>query len=88
MTLNLTVLLIGYLFVFPRMAGQDLHRLLYSDMLASLCSVLVSGSLFRGHDITFSFLGLHLGWLGFTLLTYVCLEMPLSLWYLKKHRML
>ncbi|RMF16107.1 MAG: hypothetical protein D6758_08575 [Gammaproteobacteria bacterium] len=86
--INLTIIVVGYLIVFPRTAGNDLKRLFQSDLCASLAALAISGNRFMGTGVTFSFLGLELGWFGFTLMSYLCLEVPFSLWYLKRHGIL
>jgi hypothetical protein len=88
LVLNLTVILVAYLGVFPRFAGSDLQRLAINDLLASAACLLVSGSLFWNAGWHFNALLFNANWFWFTLLTYMLMETPFMYVYLKKRGLL
>lgn len=85
LTLNLTIILLAYLFIYPRTAGRNIRKLIYSDLMASIVALIVAGNLYGGSDETFRLLFLDLNWFGFTLITFLLLETPFSLWYWKRY---
>lgn len=83
--LNIVILAMAYLVVYPKTVGGNLNKLLVNDIIASLTALLVAGSVFWGSDYQFNLIVTNLNWFWFTLLTYAVLEIPLMLWYLKKY---
>jgi uncharacterized membrane protein len=86
--LNLTVILIAYIGVFPRFAGSDLQRIAINDLLASAVCLLVSASLFWNVGRHFNALLFNTNWFWFTLLSYMLMETPFMYVYLKKRGLL
>jgi hypothetical protein len=86
-SINLIILYIAYYFVYPRFAGSDLNRLLVNDLLANITALVVAGALFYGSGQRFDFVFFELGWFGFTLLSFVLLELPFFWSYARRYRL-
>ncbi|MFC3030922.1 hypothetical protein ACFOEE_00050 [Pseudoalteromonas fenneropenaei] len=82
---NLIILCLAYGLIYPRFAGNDMRKISYQDVLASVVSLTVIGSVYFGSDVTLSFFGLSLNWFWFTLLTYALIEIPCFLWYHRQY---
>lgn len=82
---NAVILLVGYLFVYPRFAGSDLSRLAMNDLVANALALTVAGYAFFGTGQRFGLPWFEVGWFGFTVLTFLVMELPLFLWYLRRH---
>jgi hypothetical protein len=86
LSLNFIIVCIGYFWVYPRVAGSDLNKITFNDLIASIMSLLVAGSLFWGTDYEFNLLITSVNWFWFTLVTYLLIEIPFASWYLKRHK--
>lgn len=84
--INLVLVTITYLFIYPRFAGRDLNKLFLNDLAAMLIALLVSGVIFSGSRAEFSLLVFDTNWFWFCLLTYMIIETPFALRYIKKYR--
>jgi hypothetical protein len=84
---NAIILSIAYFFVYPRFAKADMNRLLINDLLANSAALLVAGVLFQGTGQRFQFIVFELGWFGFTLLTFVLMELPFFWSYARRYRL-
>lgn len=85
MLINISILCIAYFFVYPRFAGADMNKLVVNDLLANATALLVAGFLFYGSGQQFTFVFFDLGWFGFTLLTFVVMELPFFLIYARRY---
>lgn len=83
--LNTAVVLIAYFFVYPRYCGADFKKISNNDLIASLIPLFIVGSIFWGTDQAFSMILFSLNWFWFTVLTYLIIEIPLIVWYVKKY---
>ena len=83
--INILLLSFVYLWLFQRVAGSDIKKLSTYDLLTSLVSVTIAGFLFWGSNFEFMLFGASMNWFWFTLVTYFVLEIPIALWYFKKH---
>ena len=59
--------------------------MLRNDLVLTLLVLITAGALFAGSGTRFSLILLDTNWLGFTLLTSMAMELPLFLWFCKKH---
>ncbi len=84
--INLCIIGVGYLCVYPVWVRNDRTLFLINDSIASVIALLISGSLFWGSYTTFDLLGLELNWFWFALITYMILEMPFALRYTKRYQ--
>lgn len=83
--LNAVVLLLAYFWVYPAVKAFDLNKIAWLDLISSGFVLLVVGVKFYGSGQAFNFFGLALNWFWFSLLCYSLLELPLALWYFRKH---
>jgi hypothetical protein len=85
LAVNAVILLAAYFWVYPRFAGADLHRLSRNDLAANLCALVVVGYSFYGTDTVFTLLSLPLGWFGYTVITFLMMELPFFFWYARRY---
>ena len=82
---NAVILAAAYFYVYPRFAGADLQRLAINDLIANTCALLVVGLLYGGTGQQFSLLVGEVGWFGFTIATFLLMELPLFIWYSRRY---
>lgn len=82
---NFIIISGAYLFLFPKIAQDNIQKLMGYDFLTSLLSLLLIGSIFWETEQVFSFVGTDMNWFWFTITTYLIFEVPFSLWYIKKY---
>ena len=59
--------------------------MLRNDLVLTLLVLITAGALFAGSGTRFSLILFDTNWFGFTLLSSMAMEMPLFLWFCKKH---
>ena len=84
--INISIVLVSYFVIYPRFVGNNLNKLTWNDIVASVVSVSIVGSLYWGSQIEFNLLVTKVNWFWFSFNTYLIIEAPLSLWYIKKHK--
>ena len=84
LALNGIILSLAYFLIYPRMVGADISKLMQSDLLATATSVIVAGFLFWGINHPFDLLFGQVNWFAFSVVTFLLMEVPFALWYLKK----
>ena len=84
-SINFIIVFGAYFFLFPNIVENEIKKLMFYDFLTSLLSLFIVGSTFWGTLQTFSLFGNDLNWFWFTIITYLIIEIPFSLWYIKKH---
>tara|TARA_E500000075_G_C6663037_1_gene162302 strand:- start:13 stop:309 length:297 start_codon:yes stop_codon:yes gene_type:complete len=84
LALNGIILSLAYFLIYPRMVGADINKLMQSDLLATATSVIVAGFLFWGTNHPFDLLFGQVNWFAFSVVTFLLMEVPFALWYLKK----
>ena len=82
--LNTIILVLAYSVVYPRTVGADIAKLLQSDLMATATSLVVAGFLFWGTNQQFDLLLGEVNWFAFSLVTFLLMEIPFALWYLKR----
>ena len=83
--INAVILGCAYFIVYPRFAGADQTRLAINDLVANACALLVVGFNYLGTDQQFDLLVTEVGWFGFTVVTFLLMELPLFIWYSKRY---
>ena len=83
--LNIVVIFGAYFVIYPKYCGADGYRIATYDLLLTGMVLLISGILFWGSGKSFSLLLFSVNWFWFTLVTYFLMEVPITLWYYKKH---
>jgi len=84
--LNTTLVVLAYFWFYPRVAGANLQKVALFDLLTTAIALGIVGLKFWGSGYSFELLNFRVNWFWFTLLTYLILEIPLSLWYLKRYK--
>ena len=82
--LNGVILILAYFLIYPRTVGNNITKLMQNDFLATATSVIVAGFLFWGTDHQFDLLVEVVNWFLFSVVTFLLMEVPFALWYLKK----
>lgn len=82
---NAVILAAAYFYVYPRFAGADMQRLAINDLIANGCALLVVGLQYGGTDQQFSLLVGEVGWFGFTIATFLLMELPLFIGYARRY---
>ena len=59
--------------------------MLRNDLVLTLLVLITAGALFAGSGTRFSLILFDTNWFGFTLLSSMTMELPLFLWFCKKH---
>lgn len=84
--LNAVVVLVAYFSIYPKVAGSDFTKIAFYDFFCSGFALLVVGLSYWGSGIEFDLLLIKVNWFWFTLATYALIEIPICLWYIKKHK--
>ena len=83
--LNAIIILVAYLSVYPKLAGNSFNKISFYDLFASGLALTIVGSKYWGSGQQFSLLVAEVNWFWFTLITYAIIEIPVMLWYFKKN---
>ena len=83
--INAVIPAAAYFYVYPRFAGADMHRLAINDLIANGCALLVVGLLYGGTEQRFSLFFGEVGWFGFTVATFLLMELPLFIGYSRRY---
>lgn len=86
--LNAAIALTAYLSVYPTLAGNNFKKIVLCDVMTSCIAVGIVGYHYWGSAYTFNLLVMEVNWLWFTLATYTAIEIPIMLWYFKRHNVL
>lgn len=84
--LNLIIVGASYYLLYPKVAGNNVDKIARYDLLSSGLALLLVGSKFWGSGQIFHFVGFELNWFWFTIITYALIEIPVSIRYIKKHK--
>ena len=83
--LNAVILLIAYLGIYPSMRQITLPRMMAVDLVLCALALGVAGALFWGSGTRFSLLLITTNWAVFSFLTLLVMEIPLFIWFCRKH---
>ncbi len=90
LAINASGLLVAYLLIYPALGpltntAATLWRLARADMIVLSVLLATSGALFWGSGTLFSLFLFETNWFWFALLTLIGLEVPLYIWFLRRH---
>jgi hypothetical protein len=85
LAINATCLLVAYLGIFPALTPLTLHRLALADLAVGLTALGTAAALFWGSGVQFRLLLIDTNWFWFALVTFVVIEVPLFLWFVRRH---
>lgn len=88
LAINATCLAVGYLGIYPSLKPLTATRVAFADLGVCLVAVLTSAVLFWSSDHAFRLLWIEAHALVFAVVTLVAMEIPLSLWFLRRHGLL
>ncbi|MGM0481415.1 MAG: hypothetical protein ACQEQZ_05765 [Pseudomonadota bacterium] len=83
--LNLVIILVSYLHLYPKVAVQSLNKLAIFDLFATALALFIVGFKYWGTGYQFLLMSFSLNWFWYTLIVYLLLEIPVVLWYCKNH---
>ncbi|SFS09536.1 hypothetical protein [Yoonia litorea] len=83
--LNAVILGVAYLGIYPTLQEKTLNKIMVIDLLLTGLALLVAGGWFMGTSVGFSLLLFEANWVVFTLVTLFVMEVPVFLWFAKKH---
>ncbi len=84
MALNLTIIVVAYFSIYPKVAGYDVKKVVWCDLLASLLALLIVGYKYLGTGQEFDLLLWQVNWFWFTIISYSLIEIPVALWYFRR----
>jgi hypothetical protein len=79
----IVTLAVGYLVVYPKVAGNDVRKMAWLDVALTLVPFVVSALLFWQSDPAFSLIFFETNWFFFTLITLTLIEIPVLALYLR-----
>jgi hypothetical protein len=79
----IVTLAVGYLVVYPKVAGNDVRKMAWLDVALTLVPFVVSALLFWQSDPAFSLIFFDTNWFFFTLITLTLIEIPVLALYLR-----
>jgi hypothetical protein len=83
--LNAVILAVAYLGIYPSLHEKTLNRIMAVDVVLSVLSLIVAGGLFWGTGVVFTLLFFETNWAVFAILTLFVMEVPLFVWFARKH---
>jgi hypothetical protein len=86
LALNFVIISMTYLSIYPKVAGDNLKKIAVLDILLSSFALLVVGLTYWGINYEFNLLTYRTNWFWFTLTSYLIIEIPFMLWYIKKYK--
>jgi len=81
--LVVTTLIVAYLWVYPRVAGNDVKKMMWLDVGLTAIPLAIAGALYWSTNPPFQLVFFDTNWFVFGLVTYAVLEIPLFFLYLK-----
>jgi len=84
LVLNLIIILVAYLSIYPKLAGNNFNKVSFYDLFASGFALFVVGFNYWGSGQEFSLIISNTNWFWFTFITYGAIEVPIMIWYFKK----
>ncbi len=84
--LNTIIVLLAYLLIYPKTAGNNFYKITLSDLCASATALTIVGFKYWELAQKFNLLFIEVNWFWFTLITYGLIELPIMLWYFKKYQ--
>jgi len=79
----IVTLAIGYLLVYPKVAGNDVRKMVWLDVALTLIPFIISALLFWQSDPAFSLIFFSTNWFFFTLIALTVIEIPVLALYLR-----
>ncbi|GAA6206113.1 MULTISPECIES: hypothetical protein [Thalassotalea] len=84
--LNLFIILVAYISIYPKLAGNSFNKISFYDIFASGFSLVLVGFNYWESSYQFSLLVTKTNWFWFTFISYAIIEIPIMIWYFKKRK--
>lgn len=90
LVINATGLAVSYLLIFPSLGPltntRATHiRLFKADAVVLTALIATSGALFWGSGVEFRLVFMTVNWFWFALVTLIAMELPVYLWFRRRH---
>lgn len=85
--LNFLIVFISYYVVYPVFAGRNINKLIVNDCVAMLISLFIAFSLYGDTRYDFSMVLFETNWFWYSLSTFMLIETPFALSYIKKYKL-
>lgn len=90
LAINAVALAVAYLLIYPALGpltntNATKLRIAKADAVVCAAALATVGALFWGSGVGFSLLFLEVNWFWFGLVSLVAMEMPLYMWFLRRH---
>ncbi|QFT53285.1 hypothetical protein [Microbulbifer sp. THAF38] len=82
---NTVIICAAYLYIYPRHAGANLNKVIINDLFATGIALLIAGILFGDAELKFNMLLFTANWFGFSLISFLLIELPFFKWYWDKY---
>ena len=81
----LVVVVGGYLYIYPKIAGNNFDKLALCDLTCWAFVLVLVGLKYWGSGYEFSLLLFSTNWFWFTVIVLAAIDIPFSIWYCKKY---
>lgn len=90
LAINAVALAVAYLLIYPALGPltnttATKLRIAKADAVVCTAALVTGGALFWGSDVRFSLLLFEVNWFWFGLVTLLVMEVPLYLWFFRRH---
>lgn len=79
----LFTLTLAYFWLYPKFVGENVKLMAWLDVAITAIPIALSGALFWESDPVLRWIFFDTNWFWFSLLSYVVIEMPIFVWYLR-----
>jgi hypothetical protein len=85
LAMNVLIISIAYGLFYPQIAGNRFRKISAYDSLITILILVLVGSQYWGSGYEFDLLVTKVNWFWFTFWSFSVVEIPVMLWYFKKH---
>lgn len=79
----LITLTLAYFWLYPKFVGENVKLMAWLDVAITAIPIALSGALFWESDPVLRWIFFDTNWFWFSLLSYVVIELPIFVWYLR-----
>ena len=83
--INTLLIAFAYLWLYPRVAKDDIKKVLNYDLLTSIVALFIAGYFYMESELIFDAIIFQTDWFWFSLVSFFVIETPFALWYFKKY---
>ncbi len=82
--LNVVIIAVAYFSVYPKLAGYDINKVAWYDLVSSTLAIIIVGYKYWGTGQEFELLFWQVNWFWFTFISYLLVEIPVAIWYFRR----